>query len=250
MMKVARIAACLFWVMFVPQAFAGFNEGLAAARAGDLETAKQEWLPLAIRGNANAQFNLGRLYDIGGGGVAQNYKEAATWYRKATEQGQSDAQLSLGYLYYYGYGVPQNYKEASSWFRKAAEQGNAKAQENMAMSYYLGHGVPKDEGKSVFWYRKAAEQGLPDSQNNLGTAYRFGKGASKSVVVAYALYNLASNSAPSTVKHSENRSDVNRSDVSTEMTQAEIDAAQELTKQMMQPGNMLKALDDFLKSSK
>ena len=43
--------------------------------------------------------------------------------RKA-EQGDAEAQNSIGDCYYFGNGVQQDYKQAVYWFRKAAEQGN------------------------------------------------------------------------------------------------------------------------------
>ena len=69
-----------------------------------------------------AQFLLGLMYDRGRG-VPQDYKEAAKWYRKAAEQGDSLAQGELGWLYNVGKGVVQDDKEAAKWYAKAAEQG-------------------------------------------------------------------------------------------------------------------------------
>ncbi len=40
-----------------------------------------------------------------GRGVAQDYAEAARWYRKAAEQGDAGAQHNLGLLYAKGVGV-------------------------------------------------------------------------------------------------------------------------------------------------
>jgi TPR repeat protein len=50
-----------------------------------------------------------------GRGVPQNYTEAAMWYRRAAEQGDSLSQYSLGQLYDRGQGVPQDIIEASKW---------------------------------------------------------------------------------------------------------------------------------------
>ena len=44
-----------------------------------------------------------------------DYSEAAMWYRRAAEQGDSRAQYSLGLLYDRGQGVPQDIIEASKW---------------------------------------------------------------------------------------------------------------------------------------
>lgn len=75
-------------------AFAGFDEGLAAALRGDYAQALKEWKPLAEQGLPAAQYNLGRMYDYGYG-VDQNYELAVEWYRKAAYQGYTYAQLNL-----------------------------------------------------------------------------------------------------------------------------------------------------------
>ena len=67
-----------------------FQKGLTAARAGDFETALQEWRPLAERGDANAQTNLAFMYKTGQG-VPQDHEEAVRLYRKAAEQGYAMA---------------------------------------------------------------------------------------------------------------------------------------------------------------
>jgi TPR repeat protein len=52
----------------------------------------------AERGSAGAQYNLGLTYYTGER-VAQNYSEAAKWYRKSADQGHIDAQYNLGIMY-------------------------------------------------------------------------------------------------------------------------------------------------------
>ena len=95
---------------------------------GDYTAAYDEWLPLAELGDAEAQFNLGVLYDEGAG-VERNLATAADWYRKAAEQGFIDAQTNLGILYYHGLGVDRDHEAAARWFRLAADQGDAEAGE-------------------------------------------------------------------------------------------------------------------------
>jgi TPR repeat protein len=71
-------------------------------------------------------------------GVPKDYRQAAAWYRKSAEQGNVNAQLSLGNLYFEGKHVPQDYEQALVWFRKAADNGNAPAQYNLGLMYYKG----------------------------------------------------------------------------------------------------------------
>ena len=93
---------------------------------GDYKAAYDEWLPLAELGDAEAQYNLGVMYDQGAS-VDQDLGKAANWYRKAAEQGFMDAQTNLGMMYYRGEGVPGDRTEAARWFQLAADKGDAEA---------------------------------------------------------------------------------------------------------------------------
>ena len=109
----------------------------------------------AASGNAEAQYNLGLLYDSGQG-VPQDYAQEATWYRKAAEQGNANAQTALGSMYVNGQGVPQNNAQAAAWWRKAADQGNADGQFGLGLLYDHGSGVPQDFAEAYFWFDLAA----------------------------------------------------------------------------------------------
>ena len=54
-----------------------------------------------------AQFSLGRCY-ADGDGVAQDWAQAATWYRRAAEQGDVEAECYLGKCYANGHGVARD----------------------------------------------------------------------------------------------------------------------------------------------
>ena len=62
-----------------------YEDGDAAARRGDYATALKLLSPLAQKGLAGAQNNLGKMY-LQGHGVAQDYKEAGKWFRLAADQ--------------------------------------------------------------------------------------------------------------------------------------------------------------------
>jgi len=51
------------------------------------------------------------------------------WYRKAADQGETYAQLSLGSRYSKGEGVPKDYVQAHMWYTLAAAQGDKDAGE-------------------------------------------------------------------------------------------------------------------------
>ena len=141
-------------------AWAGWDEGVAAYHRRDYVTALREWRPLAKQGNAEAQYNLGVMYDKGRG-VPRDYAKALQWWRKAAEQGVAGAQYNLGIMYDTGRGVPQDYAEAARWYRKAAGQGDATAQFNLGFMYSNGRGVPQDYVQAHMRYNLAASRFPP-----------------------------------------------------------------------------------------
>jgi hypothetical protein len=169
---------------------ADFQKGLTAAQSGDFATARREWTPLAEQGLADAQFNLGLMYDDGKG-VPEDDREAVKWYRLAAKQGAAYAQSNLGLMYQKGHGVPQDYKTAAKWYRLAAKQGVAAAQGNLGLMFGKGQGVRQDYKTAVEWYKLAAEQGFAAAQGNLGVMYAFGTGVLKDYVYAHMWGNIA-----------------------------------------------------------
>jgi TPR repeat protein len=137
--------------------------------------------------------------------------------------------------------VPQDYKEAVKWYRLAAEQGNADGQTNLGVMYANGQGVPQDFKEAVKWYRLAAEQRHALAQSNLGLMYSKGRGVPQ-LKAAYALYNLSASIDPSDA----NKATANRKIIQDQMSSAELDAGQALTREMDRPGNLGKALDAYV----
>ncbi|MDA0653367.1 MAG: hypothetical protein O3C49_08845, partial [Proteobacteria bacterium] len=50
-------------LLLATPAGAGYDEGMAAHSRGDYAAALREWRPLAEQGNADAQYNLGYMYE-------------------------------------------------------------------------------------------------------------------------------------------------------------------------------------------
>jgi len=129
----------------------------------------------AAKGNAEAQFELGKLYYLGND-VSRDYAQMLTWYGKAAAQGNAKAQNNLGVMYNSGTGVAKNGAQAFAWFSKAAAQGIAVGQYNLGTMYESGIGVSKDFAQALAWYRKAAAQDYASAQTKLGLAYLWGTG--------------------------------------------------------------------------
>ena len=102
-----------------------------------------------------------------GRGVAQDFAQAVAWYRKAAEQGEPDAQTSLGELCANGDGTPKDDGEAIKWFQKAAEQGDASAQINLGRMFEAGRGISRDTVEAYMWFSLGAAAGDPDARLRL-----------------------------------------------------------------------------------
>ena len=107
---------------------ADFAKGSAAYESGDYATALKEWTPLAEQGDADAQFNLGVMYN-NGKGVIQDYKTAVKWYTLSAEQGDVMAQKNLSINFALGRGVIEDNVYAHMWANIARSNGNESAQE-------------------------------------------------------------------------------------------------------------------------
>ena len=82
--------------------------------------------------------------------------------RKA-EEGDADAQYSLGLRYHNGEGVTKNDAESVKWFRKAAEQGNEKAKRQLALLKKAGDAdVNAKDNKGETPLHRAARKGKPE----------------------------------------------------------------------------------------
>jgi septal ring factor EnvC (AmiA/AmiB activator) len=93
---------------------------------GDLSSGSislERWLPLAEKGDAEAQYYVARIHANGMSGVPVDYAAAANWYGRAAKQGFSSAQTELGYLYEKGLGVEQDLKRALDLQRQGAGLG-------------------------------------------------------------------------------------------------------------------------------
>ncbi len=138
------ILSALFACILSNPVLAGFDEGVAAFQAGDLELAAKEFRAAAEAGNFEAQFNVGLMYERGIG-VSKDERESLVWYRKSAEQGYANAQFNLAVLYENGRGTAVDFYQAHQWYRKAAVQGDGLAVGNLGMLYIRGQGVEQNK---------------------------------------------------------------------------------------------------------
>ncbi len=166
-------------VFLKPDADAQYHLGLHYAKGTDIPKDEKEaatWFRLASdSGHAEAQRNLAFAY-LHGRGVPKNEAEGIRRLRIAAEAGDAPARRQLGYHYATGAGVLKDENEAVHWFLLAAGQGDSFAQYNLAFAYANGRGVPANQPEAMRWYRLAAEQGMAQAQCELGLIYEHGLG--------------------------------------------------------------------------
>ncbi len=75
------------------------------------------------------------------------------------KQGDAQSQYELALMYDLGLGIDKNLDSAFEWYQKSANQDYAKAQYNLGIFYALAKSVDKDIDKSKYWIRKANENG-------------------------------------------------------------------------------------------
>lgn len=64
-----------------------------------------------------------------------NYQLAFEEFTKAAEQGDADAQYNLGVMYEHGHGVDQSDLKAGEWYQRAADNGHPEAPTALQLLY-------------------------------------------------------------------------------------------------------------------
>jgi TPR repeat protein len=174
----------------------------AATAAQARKIAMKYFNNAAGAGSAPAAERMGHFYEHGFD-VPKSYTAASGWYGKAAEKGNAKAQYALGRILSSGMGMADPKPEAAvRWWELAAEQtGNdgdaltasAAAMVSLGFAYRLGMGVTRNEKEAAFYFQRAADTGVsPEGMFELGECYRRGAGVPKpSVDTAVHFYKKA-----------------------------------------------------------
>lgn len=162
------------------------SEARAAMGAGGGSGQAQQSAP------SQRQLPAGTAYQKGEAAFAnRDYDEAMRWYRMAADQGDVNAELAIGGLYYFGEGVTLDYAAAMRWYRMAADHGSAAAEYAVGSIYEHGQSVVQDYGEALRWYRMAAAQNYARAEVNIGNLFLSGEGVAKNPTEAYRQFKLA-----------------------------------------------------------
>ncbi|NIJ36221.1 hypothetical protein FHR22_000870 [Sphingopyxis panaciterrae] len=136
-------------------AHADVKQGVEAWQAGDYQAAVAEWRPLALAGDADAQFNLGQAYKLGRG-VPADLTQAETWYRRAAKQGHLQAEDNLGLILF----TANRREEAMSYILRSAERGEPRAQYVLGTAMFNGDLAAQDWPRAYALTKRASDAGL------------------------------------------------------------------------------------------
>jgi hypothetical protein len=127
----------------------------------------RSWLAQAAsQGRPRSQTLLAYLLTSDQGGPA-DLPRAARLYRLAAEQDDADAQNNLGEIYEMGRGMAPNLAEALHWYDLAAQRGLASAQFNAGRLWAVGVGDKKDPARARALLVQAEGNGVAQAREIL-----------------------------------------------------------------------------------
>lgn len=156
------VAAAVLALAGAPLSAQSVKAGIEAWQRADYGSAVAIWKPLAEKGDADAQFNLGQAYRLGRG-VSINLSVAQTWFQRAAASGHVDAQTTLGLLLFQNGDQAQGLK----WLKQAAEQGEPRALLVYGTALYNGDAVTQDRVLGYAYVSRAAAAGLAPAKDTL-----------------------------------------------------------------------------------
>jgi TPR repeat protein len=121
---------------------------------GDFADAYALCLPLAEQGDTHAQLHVGWMLHTGQG-VMKDLREAEKWYRLAVGSNSARAKFYMGTLFW----NKRDFSRALEWFEKAGADGFSPALYHLARMYRHGIGVDANPTKARDYVDEAARLG-------------------------------------------------------------------------------------------
>ncbi len=132
--------------------------GRAAFDKGDFVQAMAEWQSAAERGDPDAEFGLGTLYERGDG-EKQDYRQADHWYEKAAEHGHIGAEYRLALISSAGSDdFPADLVEAYKWILLASEKGLATEVKAQLAEVLDRNQLAEAEKRAAAWKQAVAKK--------------------------------------------------------------------------------------------
>lgn len=214
-MKIIYILSVLIAISILGCSSGTLDDGLEAKKNADHVKAFKIYEPLALNGDAIAQAALGEIYYYGLqpdkeskwiSGIP-DYDLAIKWYSLSADQGNSEGQVGLAKMYYFGNGFEQDELKALELYLLAAKKENAEAFANLG--FIKEHGGPLgfariDSKDAMDLYRLAVKYGCngdprywngkpgcSEGIRGISRLYSRGLGVKQDMVTALMWSNLA-----------------------------------------------------------
>ena len=100
--------------------------------------------------------------------MEKNIQFAIRKYDESQAEGYVLSMNALGSIFY---NELNDYKQAAEWFKKASEKGCTRSQNNLGICYEFGHGVVRDLDQAFLLYKEAADKGYHEGMLNLACMY-------------------------------------------------------------------------------
>jgi uncharacterized protein len=162
------LLAALALSLAATPAAADVKAGVEAWSRGEYEGAVKQWREPAIKGDADAQFNMGQAYKMGRG-VKTDLNVALDWYKKAATQGHLQAADSYGHLLHYQGKIP----EALPYLQASSDRGDPRAQYLLATELFNGVHVGKDWVRAYALMTRASSAGMTPASRSLAQMDQF-----------------------------------------------------------------------------
>jgi TPR repeat protein len=103
------------------------HRGIHAFSTGDYKAAFVDLMPLALKGDSDAQWRIGWMYYTGDG-VAEDVPEALKWFRLAAPHNVV-IQMVLGQIYQHGEAGKRDHTLSLMWYTIASRNGWSPAED-------------------------------------------------------------------------------------------------------------------------
>ena len=142
------------------------RKNAADGSAAKNDTPKEKAKPAADR--ASKACELAEGYHYGTNGIQRDPRLAFVWSKQAcAEKCSAEAEFLLGRCYDIGLGTAKDYATAAKYYRTAAKAGSARAMNNLGMMYMKGQGVAKNLKTAEKYFKQASDLGLAMAERNL-----------------------------------------------------------------------------------
>ncbi len=121
-------------------------------------------------GKIKAKFALGCMFELGQGGLSQNFQTAFEHFNFAANRMHQEAQWKIGIFCESGTGTDRFEDRAVHYFQLAANSGHRQAQLKAGMYYMQGKGVSRDLHKAIDILTSAAQNGDREARRKLRLA--------------------------------------------------------------------------------